>query len=87
MSKPRGPLLVVLAVVAVAAALVARELLLERVTVVAADGTPVVIELDPERVLQRRRERLGAAHDPGQALPEAPEGSGREVNLTGTEGR
>jgi hypothetical protein len=87
MSKPKGPLLVVLAVVAVAAALVTRELLLERVTVIAADGTPVVIELDPELVMQRRRERQGEAHDPAATMPAPPEGSGREVNLAGTEGR
>ncbi len=92
MKKPRGPFLVLCAIVTLALGLTAREILTHRVTVTAADGTEVVIETDPDRI------RAGAATDGtmegvreygvSEKTPmELPDTSGREANLAGTKAR
>jgi hypothetical protein len=77
----RAQLSIILAILAVALVFALREGLRERVVVIAQDGTPVVIELDPDNI----REWSGTRAMP--LAPEEPLGNPKSANLEGTKAR
>jgi len=92
MSKSKGPLLTLFAILAVAVGLVARELIVHQITVTAADGSEVVIETDHKRLAERAAagdadtmRKYGVS--PHAQEQELPQGTGREANLSGTKVR
>jgi hypothetical protein len=93
MTKSRGPLIALIAIVGIAVSLTVRELLVHQISVRAADGTSVTIETDPNRLAAVKASRplesiqRGGIEPNAKDKDELPEGTGREANLSGTKVR
>jgi hypothetical protein len=93
MTKSRGPLVALIAIVGIAVSLTVHELVSHQVTVRAADGSSVTIETDPNRLAALKSARPLESIQRGDIEPNAkdreqlPEGTGREANLAGTKVR
>ena len=93
MTKSRGPLIALIALVSIAVSLTVHELLVHQVTVRAADGSSVTIETDPNRLGAAKDARplesiqRGGIEPNAKDREELPEGTGREANLAGTKVR
>jgi hypothetical protein len=93
MTKSRGPLIALVAIVGIAVSLTVHELLAHQVTVRAVDGSSVTIETDPNRLAAVQAARplesiqRGGIEPNAKDREELPEGTGREANLSGTKVR
>jgi hypothetical protein len=93
MTKSRGPLIALIAIVGIAVSLTVRELLVHQISVRTADGTSVTIETDPNRLAAVKAARplesiqRGGIEPNAKDKDELPEGTGREANLSGTKVR
>ena len=93
MTKSKGPLVALIAIVGIAVSLTLHQLLSHRVTVRAADGSEVVIETDPARLQAAEASgplesiQRGGIEPGAKEREELPEGTGREANLSGTKVR
>ncbi len=92
--KPKGPLLIVIAVLLVAATLIGLDTFKTRVSVTAQDGSDAVIRLDPDDITDWSQVNGGSGLDgtrkygvSTQAPAPLPEGNANEANLSGTKVR
>ncbi len=92
--KPKGPLLIVIAVLLVAVTLISLDTFKSHVNVTAQDGSDVLIRLDPDEITDWSQVNDGSGLDGtrkdgvGTKAPAAlPEGNANEANLSGTKVR